>query len=171
MENKPLRPSFVSTFNFIWHYCSEHRYAILVLLLLMTAQTVLQALVPVLTGKLVNSFNNSIETWTVPVWICAYLGAAKLISYLCRICAASVLSNTATQVMKKIFTESFDKVQHFSTEWHIDNFSGGVIRNISLGIWGFDQLSNTFCMSIYPSILMMLSLIVVNPLGQGDEKS
>lgn len=84
MENKPLRPSFVSTFNFIWHYCSEHRYAIWVLLLLMTAQTVLQALVPVLTGKLVNSFNNSIETWTVPVWICAYLGAAKLISYLLR---------------------------------------------------------------------------------------
>ena len=161
MENKSLRPNFVSTFNFIWHYCSEHRYAILFLLLLMTSQTILQTLVPVFTGKLVNSFSNSIETWRVPVWICVYFVSAKLISSICRICAAVILSNAATQMMKKMVTESFDKVQHFSTEWHIDNISGGVVRNINRGIWGFDQLSNTFCMSIYPSILMMLSLIVI----------
>ncbi|CAD5951765.1 ABC transporter B family member 5 [Planktothrix tepida] len=161
MENQPLKSSFVLTLKFIWRYCSEYRYAILLLLFLMTVQTILQALVPVLTGKLVNSFSYSIETWTVPVFICAYLGAAKLTSYLCRIGAAAVLSNTATQVMKKIITESFDKVQHFSTEWHIDNFSGSVIRNINRGIWGFDQLSNTLSMSVYPSLLMMVSLIVI----------
>ncbi|WP_424096351.1 ABC transporter ATP-binding protein [Moorena producens] len=161
MDNQPLKNSLVSTFKFAWHYWSEYRYTILFVLVFMSFHTLLEVLVPILTGKLVNGFSNPTGTWTIPAWICAYLAGVKVISYICRLCAFYLWSNTATQVITKIFTEAFDKVQHFSTEWHINHFAGSLVRNIIRGTLGFDQFSNTVCMSIYPSVLTSIALIVV----------
>lgn len=161
MENQPLKNSLVSTFKFAWHYWSEYRYTILFVLVFMSFHTLLEVLVPILTGKLVNGFSNPTGTWIIPAWICAYLAGVKVISYICRVCGFYLWSNTATQVITKIGTEAFDKVQNFSTEWHINHFAGSLVRNIIRGTLGFEQFSNTVCMSIYPSVLTSIALIVV----------
>ncbi|MEH1790995.1 MAG: ABC transporter ATP-binding protein [Nostoc sp.] len=161
MEDKSLRASFGSTFNFAWYYWSEHRYTILFVLILMALQTVLEVFIPIWNGKLVNSFSDRTGTWITPAWICADLSAASLTSSICRLWAISLLSNTTTQTLNKIVADAFEKIQYFSTEWHINNFAGSIVRNINRGISGFDSFSNTLYMSFYPNILTSIALMSI----------
>ncbi len=161
MEDKSLRASFSSTFNFAWHYWSEDRYAIFFVLVLIALQTFLEVLIPVWNGKLVNSFSDPTRAWITPAWICVYLSGASLTSYICRLWAISLWSKTTTQVLKKIVAEAFEKIQYLSTEWHINNFSGSIVTNINRGKSGFDSFSDTLYMSIYPNILTSISLIII----------
>jgi ATP-binding cassette subfamily B protein len=160
-EDKSLRASFGATFNFAWHYWSEHRYAILFLLILIALQTFLEVLIPVLGGKLYNSFSDPTRTWITPGWIGAYLCGANLTSHICRLWAFSLWSKTTTQVLKKILTEAFEKIQYLSTEWHINNFSGSIVTNINRGKSGFDSFSDMLYLSIYPNILTGIALITI----------
>ncbi|WP_041238558.1 ABC transporter ATP-binding protein [Gloeothece citriformis] len=158
-DNKPKTNNFINTFKFVWTYWSGYRYAIVVLLFLLGIQTILQVFIPILTGKLVNSFTNSTGNWIIPAWICGTLASIKLFSYILRISTISLWSNATMKVTSKLVTEAFNRVQHLSTEWHINNFAGSIIRNINRGTWGFDKFINTLFMSIYPSILTSIGLL------------
>jgi ATP-binding cassette subfamily B protein len=161
MDNSSFLSNFIATFNFAWHYWSEYRYTIIIVLLLTTAQIILQVFLPILTGDLVNSFSDSTANWTASVWLCGLLVGAKLISYICRTSAVYLWNKPATEVMKEMVTESFDKVQHFSTEWHLDNLAGSVVRNINRGCWALEQFSSMLCMSIYQNTVLSIGLIII----------
>lgn len=158
-EDKSLRASFGATFNFAWHYWSEHRYAILFLLILIGLKTLLEVLVPIWNGKMVNSFSDPSKSWVNLAWICAYLTAASLGSHICRLSAIALWSSRATQILEQIVTEAFEKIQYLSTEWHINNFAGSILKNVNRGILGFESFSDTLYISFYPNILTSIALI------------
>ena len=158
-EDKSLRASFGATFNFAWHYWSEHRYAILFLLILIGLKTLLEVLVPIWNGKLVNSFSDPTKSWVNLAWICAYLTVSSLGSHICRLAAIALWSSRATQVLKQIVTEAFEKIQYLSTEWHLNNFAGSILKNVNRGILGFDSFSDTLYMSFYPNLLTSIAVI------------
>nr|ADN17835.1 ABC transporter related protein [Gloeothece verrucosa PCC 7822] len=160
-DNKQKSNNFITTFKFAWHYWSGYRYAIVFLLVLLGLQTILQVFIPILTGKLVNSFTNSTDNWIIPAWICGTLASIKLLSYILRISTIYLWSNATMKVTSKLVAETFNRVQHLSTEWHINNFAGSIIRNINRGTWGFDKFIDTLSMSIYPSILTSIGLICI----------
>ncbi len=161
MEDKSLRNSFVSILNFVWRYSSEYRNKILFALILIMLQTLLRVLVPILTGKLVNSFTNSIPDWTIPAWICGSIAIVKIISYVSRFAGIILWTKAATKIITQIVTDAFDKVQHLSTEWHINNFAGSTVRNISRGSRGFASFIGVIFTSIFPSILTSIGLIAI----------
>jgi ATP-binding cassette subfamily B protein len=158
---QPLRNGFISTFAFAWRYWYEKPYTVLLLLILMAIHAIFQVLVPVYTGKLVDSFGNTPESLTAITWIFSYLIGSRIISYICRQWGAFMWHNLATQIMAKIVTQAFDQVERLSTDWHANNFVGSTVRKITRGMWGFDQFGDTVYLALYPHILANIAVIVV----------
>ncbi len=160
VTTQPPKTGFLPTFTFAWRYWSEHLYTILLLLILMALHTIFQVIVPVLTGKLVDSFSHT-ETWRVPAWICAYLVGARVMTYICRQSAVFTWHNLSTKIMAKMLSQAFDRVQNFSTEWHANNFAGSLVRKITRGTWGFDQFGDTLYLVMYPNLLANIGVTFV----------
>ena len=161
MEDKSLKNSFVSIFNFVWRYSSGYRDKIFLVLILIIFQTLLQVLIPILTGKLVNSFTSYEQNWTIPLLICGALAIIKLISHLSRFSSIILLTKAATNIITKIVTDAFDKVQHLSTEWHINNFAGSTVRKVNRGSQGFNNFIGVIFNSVFPSVLTSIGLIAI----------
>lgn len=158
---QPLRAGFSSSFAFSWRYWSEKPYTVFLLLVLMSVHAVLQVLVPVFAGKMVDAFDNTPESLTTLIWILIYLIGSRVISYVCRQWGAFVWHNLATQIMARIVTQAFDKVERLSTDWHTNNFVGSTVRKITRGMWGFDQFGDTVYLALYPHILSNIAVIAV----------
>lgn len=60
-------------------------------------------------------------------------------------------------MMTDIASETFARVQRFSTDWHANSFSGSVMRKITRGMWAVDQLNDTLLLSLLPSAFVLVA--------------
>lgn len=156
-----LIKGFLSTFKFAWRYWSRQIYIVWLLLVLMALHSIFEALIPAMTGKIVDSSTSASEEWQTIAWVLSYLIGARIISYIFWQIAAFIWHHQATQIMANIVTHAFDVVQRMSTQWHTNHFAGSTVRNITRGMWGFDQFGDTLYLSMYPHILANIAVTVI----------
>ncbi len=159
--NPQLTKGFLTTFKFAWRYWSQQPYLVLLLLVLMAFYAIFEVLVPVITGKIVDSFTSATGDWQAIALVLAYLIGARIIAYIFRQCAVFIWHHQATQIMAKIVTHAFDVVQRMNTNWHTNNFAGSTVRKITRGMWGFDQFGDTLYLAIYPHVLANIAVAVI----------
>jgi len=152
--------NFIITFKFAWRYWSEYPYTILLLMILMALHTSFQVIVPVFMGKLVDSFDNT-ENWRVPAWICADIIGTRFLTYFCRQSAIFKWHDITTKIMAKMLIQAFDRVQNFNTEWHANNLAGMSVKQISRGLWGFQQFGDILYILMYPNLLANIAVMFV----------
>ncbi len=53
-----------------------------------------------------------------------------------------------SQCMKKLYTDSFNKIQHFSNNWFNNNFIWAIIKQINRGVYAFERLTSVYILNI-----------------------
>ncbi len=65
------------------------------------------------------------------------------------------------RMMTDIATETFHRVQRFSTEWHANSFAGSTVRKITRGMWALDLLNDTILIALLPSAVVLVGSAAV----------
>lgn len=145
---------------FTWHYFRKNKKLAALSFVSMGAAAFIDTLFPVFTGQLVSavaqgeSFDAILAAFTLLIGIeVIYHGLNK----------GSVFSFNvlAKRNLYGIVTDSFAKVQRFSTDWHANAFAGGTVRKITRGVWSFDTYEDIVFMYLYATAIVMISTVTL----------
>jgi len=66
----------------------------------------------------------------------------------------------AARNMENLITDSFERVQSFSADWHADTFAGATVRRVGRAMWGYDTVSDQLVLWLGPSTLVLFGLAI-----------
>ena len=66
----------------------------------------------------------------------------------------------ASNVMQRMVTRSFARVQRFSADWHANNFAGSTQRKITRGMWAYDQFADTVVIDLGPAFILLFGFSI-----------
>ena len=147
--------------------CHWRRYpftgaALVVLMLLSVAFDVA---FPLVSGKLVDAVAEAgfppaeADVGLALVALMLFLGQAAGF-HLSRRAAMLLWAGFASRIMRNIVSDAFRSVQRFSAEWHSNSFAGATVRRITRGMWAYDTLADTLFIGIFPTIFVLLGVVV-----------
>jgi len=125
----------------------------------------LDVLYPVLSGHLVDTLitldPKSDGTLKEVMIAFGLLMAVQFPSSWCWTIAFVFWTKFATNNLYRIVTDGVHKVQHFSTDWHVNAFAGATVRKITRGMWSFDKFEDTIFMGFFPAIVVSIGMTVM----------
>ena len=130
-----------------------------------TIATVADILVPIFAGRLVDAIaahpgdtQAGLSQALPALGAMAGLGVTFL---LFRHVAWSLVVPMTLRIMSKVSRQTFARVQHFSTDWHANAFSGSVVRQVTRGTWSLDLLHDTLLLALLPSAVVLCGTVVL----------
>jgi ATP-binding cassette subfamily B protein len=128
-----------------------------------TLATLADVMLPFYAGRLVDALAGAERQAALQAALPAFaiMTALSLATVLLRHVAWSLVVPLTLGTMSDIASQSFARVQRFSTEWHANTFSGSTVRKISRGMWALDGLNDVLLLSILPSVVVLLGTTVV----------
>ena len=73
---------------------------------------------------------------------------------------------TDSRVERLVAAEALDRIQRFSTEWHINTFAGSTVTKIKRGMRSIHTFFDIICYDIYPTALIIVGTTVIVSLRQ-----
>ncbi|KQT69614.1 MULTISPECIES: ABC transporter ATP-binding protein [unclassified Aureimonas] len=127
------------------------------------AATLADIFVPLFAGRLIDAVAASGvdrdtafgEAWPA-VAAMASLGLAYVL--LRHVAWAAVVPLTL-RIMSGVSARAFARLQHFSTDWHANAFSGSIVRQITRGMWSMDTLHDTLLLALLPSAVVLVGTV------------
>lgn len=157
--------SFKDIAAFSWHIWKQEKKLWPIVILGLGLAGALDALLPVVTGRLIREINNAASGargWTeVIVETFILFGLIELVYHTVRNTAIYFYNRTAVRSLHRIVTEGFARVQRFSTDWHNNAFAGGTVRKITRGMWSFDVFEDVIVMFLLPTAIVMVTTVTV----------
>ncbi|MDF9864963.1 ATP-binding cassette subfamily B protein [Methylorubrum pseudosasae] len=128
-----------------------------------TLATLADVMLPLYAGRLVDALAGAERRAALQAALPAFavMTALSLATVLLRHVAWSLVVPLTLGTMSDIASQSFARVQRFSTEWHANSFSGSTVRKISRGMWALDGLNDVLLLSILPSVVVLAGTTVV----------
>ncbi|MCP1548698.1 MULTISPECIES: ABC transporter ATP-binding protein [Methylorubrum] len=128
-----------------------------------TLATLADVMLPLYAGRLVDALAGAERHVALQAALPAFavMTALSLATVLLRHVAWSLVVPLTLGTMSDIASQSFARVQRFSTEWHANTFSGSTVRKISRGMWALDGLNDVLLLSILPSVVVLAGTTVV----------
>ncbi|MEQ4597839.1 MAG: ABC transporter ATP-binding protein, partial [Methylobacteriaceae bacterium] len=128
-----------------------------------TLATLADVMLPLYAGRLVDALAGAERQAALQAALPAFaiMTALSLATVLLRHVAWSLVVPLTLGTMSDIASQSFARVQRFSTEWHANTFSGSTVRKISRGMWALDGPNDVLLLSILPSVVVLLGTTVV----------
>jgi len=77
-----------------------------------------------------------------PDWI--VFAAAGVMGFTLRWVHSRVWNGMAAGNMRELLTDTFERVQRFSSDWHANTFAGATVRKVTRGKWAYDNMSDIF---------------------------
>lgn len=132
---------------------------------LMLSSVLMDAVVPVFTGRIVDAMTN-IKTEGEVAMQAAWMafGCFTVLALLhqgLRLLSLYFWNKFAVDNLQSIVTDGLQKVQRFSADWHANTFAGGTVRKITRGMWSFDSFEDTILMGLLPAITIMIGVTVM----------
>ncbi|MBB4189636.1 ABC-type multidrug transport system fused ATPase/permease subunit [Sinorhizobium terangae] len=66
------------------------------------------------------------------------------------------INDVTLKMMSDIASDTFHRVQRFSTAWHTNSFGGSTVRKITRGMWALDLMNDTILVALFPSVIMLI---------------
>ena len=66
----------------------------------------------------------------------------------------------AADVMRRMVSDAFQRVQRFSADWHANHFAGATVRKISRGMWAYDTFADTAVVDLGPAVITLVGFSV-----------
>ncbi len=145
---------------FTLHYFREKRglFAIAVTGMALAAFT--DTLFPVVIGKLISAVSAN-QPMNIVLGVFGLLLVVEAVYHTLNKAAYYAWNTMVSHNLQSVVSDAFGKVQRFSTDWHANAFAGGTVRKITRGMWAFDSYENILFMYLLPTIIVMVSTIVL----------
>ncbi len=157
------RISFIQVFAFVWGYWRGFpvRFAVIVAGVLLAV--VLEIQIPQRSAELVVALERFAAgdaeirlAWSAAGWLVATFAAVFAVRQI----YLRIWVRFAADVMRRIVSDGFRRVQRFSTDWHANNFAGATVRKISRGMWAYDTFADTTVVDLGPALITLLGFSV-----------
>jgi ATP-binding cassette, subfamily B, bacterial len=125
----------------------------------MAVATVADLFLPVFSGRLVDAiashnpvraqaFHTAVQAVVVMTVLGAILMAARHLAML-------GIIRLTLRLMSRLASDTFWRVQRFSTDWHANNFAGSIVRRVTRGMWAVDLMDDTLLLALLPALLVL----------------
>lgn len=125
----------------------------------MAVATVADLFLPVFSGRLVDAiashnpvraqaFHTAVQAVVVMTVLGAILMAARHLAML-------GIIRLTLRLMSRFASDTFWRVQRFSTDWHANNFAGSIVRRVTRGMWAVDLMDDTLLLALLPALLVL----------------
>jgi len=125
--------------------------------------TACDVMMPVAAGWLISAIApighsvsaNRAASLHAAIWAVSAMAILGLLSVVGRRSMYVGITKLSTRVMRSVLTEGFDRVQHFSTDWHANTFAGSTVRRLTRGMWALDTVDDVLLLALLPQILVL----------------
>lgn len=164
MKHKNI--SFKDVLQFVWKHYQKKPFWMLCIFIILIIQALIEVSIPYAMGEFINYIshvnNINVEAFHSAIsWVLILV--AMSISYHFINNSTHILYDWVLKfpIMKNIGTDAFYKVQRFSTEWHVNSFSGAVISKIKRGITAFEIFSDSFYIHFLPLGFVFIATLIL----------
>jgi len=151
--------------RYTWHIWGRQKGKLPLILGGLGFAAFLDTLFPVVTGMLITQINSVVHgerKWsTALAHMFILFVALEFFYHTFRNGTLFLWNRFAVRALHTIITESFAKVQKFSTDWHANAFAGGTVRKITRGMWAFDVYEDNIIMMLYPTVIVLISTVII----------
>lgn len=119
---------------------------------------------PIAAGQLVEALSTETPRVSTPGPVTQAYLAFVLIAfgfYLFRNLSTRFWNPFAAINMKAITTSAYNQVQHFSSDWHANNFAGATVRRVSRAMHAYDTISDNAAWFVLPATVVMVGLTII----------
>lgn len=157
-QKRPRRNAFFTVFAFSARYWAGEKTLFGTILVLATAATLMDVLIPLFSGHLIDAVTGERNDRTLDAAVTALfamiglgVGAVSIrhLAYL------TVVKMTLS-IMTRMAQDSFWRVQRFATDWHANTFAGSTVRKVTRGMWAIDSLNDNLLLALWPAFVVLL---------------
>lgn len=160
-----MRITFLQVSKFAWSYLREKPAWLAGVLFFIIFQTAAELAMPQLFGlfaeTLAKHANETSAAFPKIWWILAGIGAAGMFFWVTNKGKNIFWDWRWLPMLKKIQTDSFFRVQRFSTDWHINSFAGATVRKITRGVWAANSFVDQFLFTFVPLSILVVGMITL----------
>jgi ATP-binding cassette subfamily B protein len=145
---------------FLFRHWRREKWLVVWIALCIIVATVADLLMPVYSGKLVDAIathaaahSPALRDALRAIAMMALLGV--VLTVLRYVAIAGIIRLTL-RLMMRFASDSFWRVQRFSTDWHANNFAGAIVRRITRGMWAVDLMDDILLMEMLPALLVLV---------------
>jgi ATP-binding cassette subfamily B protein len=152
--------------GFTWRHWRRHSWLTTATAAALIGATVADVLMPIFAGHLVDavgatgpdavSATDRDVAWHAAMAALGAIMALGGVMIALRHLSFLGIIRLSLRIMTVMAQEVFCRVQHFSTEWHANTFSGSIVRKITRGMWAMDLLNDTLLIALLPSVVVLL---------------
>ncbi|WP_139812203.1 ABC transporter ATP-binding protein [Ensifer aridi] len=157
--------AFCDVLAFTVRHWSRQPARLAIIMTAVLAATLADVLTPLYTGLLVDAVVGGAATeqaaWDAALSTFFTLMALALGAIVMRQVAYIGIIDLTLKMMANIASDTFHRVQRFSTEWHANSFAGSTVRKITRGISALDLLNDTIQDALLPSLIMLIGSTVL----------
>ncbi|MEQ8858059.1 MAG: ABC transporter ATP-binding protein [Pseudomonadales bacterium] len=157
------RVAFVQVFAFVWGYWRQFPVRFTAICSGVLLAVYLEIQIPARSAELVTAierFGSGGATldgaWTAARWL---LGTFAVV-FAVRQIYLRVWVRFAADVMRRLVSDGFRRVQRFSADWHANHFAGATVRKISRGMWAYDTFADTTVVDLGPAVITLVGFSV-----------
>lgn len=158
----PVPISFMDVVRFVWGYFLRQRMLVLVTYVLLTLNALTELANPFFIGKLVDTIGAGIAgddaAYQSAMFFAGVLVVQSAVFHLTLRGAHLMNCVIDARVEREIATETFDRVQRFSADWHINAFAGAIVTKIRRAMASAHRAYDIVCYDIYPTVLVAIGL-------------
>lgn len=153
---------------FLFHHWRREKWLVVGIALCMIVATCADLLMPVYSGKLVDAIASheaaAIVTHAAAGSLALHaalraIAMMVLLGTVVTVLRYVALTNIITltvRLMTRLASDSFWRVQRFSTDWHANNFAGAIVRRITRGMWAVDMMDDILLIEMLPALLVLI---------------
>ncbi|MEQ8485008.1 MAG: ABC transporter ATP-binding protein [Pseudomonadales bacterium] len=161
------RVEFLQVFAFVWRYWRQFplRFAAIVSGVLLAV--LIEVQIPARSAELVMAMERYGATagptagtldgaWQAATWLLATFAAVFAVRQI----YLRLWVGFAADVMRRMVSDGFRRVQRFSADWHANHFAGATVRKISRGMWAYDTFADTTVVDLGPAVVTLIGFSV-----------
>lgn len=151
--------------NFTKHYWSERRLMGVLAVICMGVSVGADVFYPKASGHLVDQLSHldpHVEgSLSKVLWAFAILMGIQIFHSWTWAAAFWCWNTFEVHNMYRVVTDGVQKVQRFSTDWHVNAFAGATVRKITRGMWSFESFQDCMFMGFYPASIISIGMTVM----------
>ncbi|WP_152046020.1 ABC transporter ATP-binding protein [Aureimonas psammosilenae] len=149
-------------FRFTFANWREERGLVVVVAGAICLATLADILVPIFAGRIIDSLAPGNGGDIATAWRALAAMAALGVGFLLfRHISWWTISIFTLRVMQRVGSRGFARVQHLSTDWHANAFSGSTVRQITRGMWALDMMHDTLLVALLPSAVVLVGTVAL----------
>jgi ATP-binding cassette, subfamily B, bacterial len=129
--------------------------------LAMTCSTLTEVIVPVFAGHLIDALTQGHSALDEALYAFGAMAVLGLLMVALRHLAWAGIVPLTLSMMSNIASETFHRVQRFSTDWHNNSFAGSTVRKITRGMWALDSLNDVLLLALLPAFVVLVTSVIL----------